>query len=138
MLVGATHGVGVGAVEADHGAEVDALAAELVRAGAAALGVEAAVDADTAPDRLRARAAGAETNRKRFPPGGVADIRRRYARAVAHFPTAVKEFEWRNGWFYKLTYDAVKAGTEDPIPTHTQLLYDLQLPLPVAWLAKDE
>lgn len=26
-----------------------------------------------------------------------------YARSVAHFPTAVKEFEWRNGWFYSLT-----------------------------------
>uniref|UniRef100_A0A0A9CZH2 Uncharacterized protein n=1 Tax=Arundo donax TaxID=35708 RepID=A0A0A9CZH2_ARUDO len=23
-----------------------------------------------------------------------------YSRAVAHFPTAVKEFKWRNGWFY--------------------------------------
>jgi len=110
MMVGATHGgITVGEVEAKHAAEVDALIVELLGAGAADLGVE--VDAATAPDRLRA-----------------------YARAVAHFPTAVKEFPWRNGYFYKLSYDAGLAGAADPCPTHTQLLYDLGLPLPVSWL----
>lgn len=110
MLVGATHGCSVGDVERKHAAEFDALAAELLDAGAEALGV--AVPAG-APERLKA-----------------------YARTVAHFPTAVKEFEWRNGWFYKITNDAVAAGKEDPMPLHTQKLYDLELPLPVAWMAR--
>jgi hypothetical protein len=110
MLVGATHGCSVGDVEQKHAAEFDALAAELLDAGAEALGV--AVPAG-APERLKA-----------------------YARTVAHFPTAVKEFEWRNGWFYKITNDAVAAGKEDPMPLHTQKLYDLELPLPVAWMAQ--
>ncbi|KAH8076560.1 hypothetical protein JL721_571 [Aureococcus anophagefferens] len=100
----------VGDVERKHAAEFDALAAELLDAGAEALGV--AVPAG-APERLKA-----------------------YARTVAHFPTAVKEFEWRNGWFYKITNDAVAAGKEDPMPLHTQKLYDLELPLPVAWMAR--
>ena len=109
MLVGATHGgCTVGEVESDHAAEFDALATELLEAGSAALGVDVA---DGALVRLKA-----------------------YARAVSHFPTAVKEFEWRNGWFYKLTCEAVQAGNEDPMPLHTQKLYDLKLPLPIAWM----
>ena len=67
-------------------------------------------------------------------PAGAPERLKAYARTVAHFPTAVKEFEWRNGWFYKLTCDAVKAGREDPMPLHTQALYDLKLPLPIAWI----
>ena len=108
MLVGATHGCTVGEVESTHAAEFDKLATEMMTAGAAALNVEVA---DGFLVRLKA-----------------------YARAVAHFPTAVKEFEWRNGWFYKLTCDAVKGGKEDPLPLHTQALYDLKLPLPIAWI----
>ncbi|KAH8095762.1 hypothetical protein JL720_3086 [Aureococcus anophagefferens] len=74
MLVGATHGCSVGDVERKHAAEFDALAAELLDAGAEALGV--AVPAAPAEG----------------------------ARTVAHFPTAK--------------------------------LYDLELPLPVAWMAR--
>ena len=58
--------------------ELRAVVDELVAAGEAALGVR--LD-DGAFERLTA-----------------------YGRAVAHFPTAVKEFEWRNGWF-----DALEA-----------------------------
>ena len=109
MLVGASHGgCTVGEVESTYTSEFEALASEMMTAGASALGVEVA---DGYLDRLKA-----------------------YARAVSHFPTAVKEFEWRNGWFYKLTCDAVKAGREDPMPLHTQALYDLKLPLPIAWI----
>lgn len=45
-----------------------------------------------------------------------------YSRTVAHFPTAVKEFSWRNGWFYGLTQAALEAGQPDPCPTHTAWL----------------
>jgi hypothetical protein len=44
---------------------------------------------------------------------------------VAHFPTAVKEFEWRNGWFYAITEAAVKDGKADPCPLHTAGLVEL-------------
>jgi hypothetical protein len=44
---------------------------------------------------------------------------------VAHFPTAVKEFEWRNGWFYAITEAAVKDGKADPCPLHTAGLKEL-------------
>ena len=109
MLVGASHGgCTVGEVESTYTKEFEALASEMMVAGAAALNVDVA---DGYLDRLKA-----------------------YARAVSHFPTAVKEFEWRNGWFYKLTCDAVKSGKEDPMPLHTQALYDLKLPLPIAWI----
>lgn len=42
--------------------------------------------------------------------------------AVAHFPTAVKEFQWRNGYFYGLSQQAQAAGQPDPCPTHTAWL----------------
>jgi hypothetical protein len=45
-----------------------------------------------------------------------------YARAVAHFPTAVKEFEWRNGYFHAISVEAKAAGEADPFPKHTALL----------------
>ena len=38
---------------------------------------------------------------------------------MAHFPTAVKEFEWRNGWFHAISAAAVAAGKPDPMPQHT-------------------
>ena len=71
----------------------------MMTAGAAALGVDVA---DGYLDRLKA-----------------------YARAVSHFPTAVKEFEWRNGWFYAITEAAVKDGKADPCPLHTAGLVEL-------------
>lgn len=100
MLVGARHGgCTVGEVESQHKGEVGALIDELAAAGSAALGVS--LDAG-AQERLCA-----------------------YARSVAHFPTAVKEFPWRNGWFYGLTQAAAAAGQPDPCPTHTAWLKEV-------------
>ena len=45
---------------------------------------------------------------------------------MAHFPTAVKEFEWRNGWFYGLSAAALAAGKVDPFPTHTAWLKEVK------------
>ncbi|KAG6575639.1 hypothetical protein SDJN03_26278, partial [Cucurbita argyrosperma subsp. sororia] len=50
-----------------------------------------------------------------------------YSRAVAHFPTAVKEFKWRNGWFYSLSEKAIAAGKPDPCPLHTAWLAELKV-----------
>ncbi len=102
MLVGAKHGgITVGAVESDHGEEVAALIAELTAAGAADMGLEMDDD-ETVITRLRA-----------------------YARAVSHFPTAVKEFEWRNGYFWGLSVAAEKEGRADPCPRHSALLKEV-------------
>ncbi|XP_031279467.1 uncharacterized protein LOC116137912 isoform X1 [Pistacia vera] len=89
MLVGARHpGATVGVVEKEYRSEVCSLIVELASAAAAEKGLtfEEAME-----DRLCA-----------------------YSRAVAHFPTAVKEFKWRNGWFYSLTEKALAAGKPDP------------------------
>ena len=67
MAVGAKHGVNVGTVEASHRAEVQALIEEMVAA--------------------------AEKETKVKFPAGVIDRLCVYARSVAHFPTALKEFE---------------------------------------------
>lgn len=126
MLVGAAHpGATVGVVESQHKAQVVALIDEL------AAGVRKAdpsvVFGPHLADRLCA-----------------------YARSVSHFPTAVKEFEWRNGcarWhvlllpcmavfatsahsraravradFYSLTQQALAKHQPDPFPQHTALL----------------
>lgn len=42
-----------------------------------------------------------------------------YGRRVKDFPTAVKEFPWRNGFFYDYTQLAKKNGFPDPTPMHT-------------------
>lgn len=99
MLVGVKHGCNVGQVEASHGPEVSALIAELLSAGSAALGVPQA-------------------------PGAVARLTA-YARSVEHFPTAIKEYEWRNGWFAGLSAAAAAAGKPDPCPLHTALLKEV-------------
>lgn len=44
---------------------------------------------------------------------------------VAHFPTAVKEFSWRNGFFYGLSQAAAAQGRPDPCPTHTAWLHEV-------------
>lgn len=100
MLVGAKHGANVGQVEAQHRQEADELFTELGAAGAAELGIT--LDAGL-QERLHA-----------------------YSRSVAHFPTAVKEFEWRNGWFYSLSHKALEQGKPDPMPKHTSLLKELK------------
>lgn len=45
-----------------------------------------------------------------------------YSQSVAHFPTAVKEFPWRNGWFWQISQREMAAGRPDPFPTHTRML----------------
>ena len=88
---GAAHpGAAVGDVESEHRDEVVALIEELLKGSAAEFGV--AFEAG-ATERLLA-----------------------YARAVAHFPTAVKELEWRNGIFLDASASAVEDGREDPFP----------------------
>ena len=100
MLVGALNGgITVGEVEKEHSEQLKAEVTELCAAGEAALGVKLAPGAF---ERLAA-----------------------YGRVVAHFPTAVKEFEWRNGWFYAITEAAVKDGKADPCPLHTAGLKEL-------------
>jgi hypothetical protein len=100
MLVGAKHKVTVGEVESQHKQEVSELIEELAAAGADALGVQ--LDS------------------------GVVERLNAYARSVAHFPTAVKEFEWRNGYFYNLTQQALQQGRPDPCPKHTALLKEVK------------
>ena len=79
--------------------QVEALIEELMTAGAAALSVDVKAGAT---ERLCA-----------------------YARSVAHFPTAVKEMPWRNGWFADLSSAAVAAGRPDPCPLHSAGLSDV-------------
>lgn len=94
MVVGALNGgVTVGDVESKHADQLKPLVDELCAAGEEALGVKLPTGAY---DRLAA-----------------------YGRSVAHFPTAVKEFEWRNGWFYDISKAALAAGKPDPMPLHT-------------------
>lgn len=96
MLIGQKHGCTVGEVEQDHADEVCSLVRELCDGAARVEGVQFK---DGTEERLQA-----------------------YSRSVAHFPTAVKEFEWRNGYFYNLSAEALNKGNSDPFPQHTQLL----------------
>jgi len=99
MLVGARHeGSTVGDVESKYSDEVRSLINELA-AGTSATDPSVTFGADVA-DRLCA-----------------------YARSVAHFPTAVKEFEWRNGYFYGISQKS--SGGADPFPTHTAWLKEV-------------
>ena len=43
-------------------------------------------------------------------------------RSVAHYPAAVKEFAWRNGFFWEISEKARAAGKADPCPLHSKLL----------------
>jgi len=100
MVTGALHGgVTVGEVESAHAGQLRALVDELCAAGEAALGV-------------------------RLEPGAFERLAA-YGRSVAHFPTAVKEFEWRNGWFHKISQRALAEGRPDPLPLHTAALQEL-------------
>ncbi|CAL8464443.1 g3978 [Coccomyxa elongata] len=99
MLVGARHKATIGEVEGQYRSEVGSLIEELATGGAAELGVS--LD-DGYIERLHA-----------------------YSRSVAHFPTAVKEFQWRNGWFFDLSKKAEAEGKSDPFPTHTAWLKEI-------------
>jgi hypothetical protein len=48
-----------------------------------------------------------------------------YTRSVSHFPTALKEFEWRNGWFLGLSKEADAQGKPDPCQLHSMWLHEL-------------
>jgi len=95
MLVGALSGAGttVGDVERQHCQQVTELIDEMATAVAGKTGCQ-------------------------FGPG-VGERLCAYARSVAHFPTAIKEFEWRNGYFWDLSEGAEDTGTADPCPLHT-------------------
>jgi len=94
MLTGALNGgVTVGEVESSHSEQLRVIVAELAASAEAVLDVKLE---EGAFERLAA-----------------------YGRAVAHFPTAVKEFEWRNGWFYQISERAMAKGKPDPTPLHT-------------------
>ncbi|KAM3193175.1 hypothetical protein ACQJBY_070008 [Aegilops geniculata] len=102
MLVGARHpGATVGAVEKEYRSEVSSLIVELASVAAAERGLSFDEGME---DRLCA-----------------------YSRAVAHYPTAVKEFKWRNGWFYSLTKKALTEGKPDPCPLHTAWLKEIKV-----------
>lgn len=54
--------------------------------------------------------------------GMMPNIERRllaYGRAVKDFPTGLKEFKWRNGFFYGYSQIAERNGFPDPTPMHT-------------------
>lgn len=42
-----------------------------------------------------------------------------------HTRAQLTQFEWRNGWFYGLTKDALAAGKPDPCPAHTAILKEV-------------
>eukprot|EP00457_Paulinella_chromatophora_P007532 gb/GEZN01007555.1/.p1 GENE.gb/GEZN01007555.1/~~gb/GEZN01007555.1/.p1 ORF type:complete len:469 (+),score=69.52 gb/GEZN01007555.1/:165-1409(+) len=97
MLVGAQHpGATVGDVATKHKEEVVSLIQELLSGTSFLTGTD-------------------------FAPGAMERLLA-YAGSVAHFPTAVKEFEWRNGYFYGLSQAALAESKPDPFPTHTKLL----------------
>jgi hypothetical protein len=47
-----------------------------------------------------------------------------YAKTVKDFPTGLKEFEWRNGYFYKHSKLMTSRAFPDPTPMHTGYLED--------------
>jgi len=95
MLIGANNQCTVGDVVSNYESEFDELATELAQAGESALNIH--LDSGFLP-RLKA-----------------------YAQAVAHFPCAVKEFEWRNGWFLNLSIDAPKEAVYTDLPPEKSL-----------------
>ena len=50
---------------------------------------------------------------------GIEDRLIEYALSVPDFPTAIKEFEWRNGYFYGKSVVAKENGFPDQTPMHT-------------------
>ena len=115
MAVGAKYkGITVGDVEKLHTAEVRSLIEELTHA--------------------------ATIKTKVNFPAGVADRLCAYARSVAHFPTALKEQEWRNGWFCDVTFTQASRLMPDPCPSHTTIMSNQKLLMPARkrWVAKTD
>eukprot|EP00270_Netrium_digitus_P000149 TRINITY_DN10167_c0_g1_i1.p1 TRINITY_DN10167_c0_g1~~TRINITY_DN10167_c0_g1_i1.p1 ORF type:complete len:354 (+),score=67.24 TRINITY_DN10167_c0_g1_i1:41-1102(+) len=101
MLVGVhSGGVSVGEVEAAHAEEVDQLVRELASAAEEEKGVKF--------------------------DGGLEERLRAYARSVAHYPTALKEFSWRNGWFWSMSQRQLARGQRDPTPLHSAWLQEMK------------
>ena len=97
MAVGAKYkGITVGEVESTKTSEVRELIEQLGNAASKATGINF--------------------------PEGLADRLCSYAKSVSHFPTALKEFEWRNGYFTGLTLEAVSKLQPDPCPAHTEIM----------------
>ncbi len=97
MVVGASHGgCTVGEVCQEHRPQLAAVVDELAALCAATQGV---VFGPNLTERLCS-----------------------YGMSVAHFPTAVKELQWRNGFFYNLSQSAIAQGKDDPAPLHSELL----------------
>lgn len=97
MLLGVHHGgITVGEVESKHKADFSKMVTEM----AACLKEERGIQlTDGTVERLCA-----------------------YARSVAHFPTALKEFEWRNQFWLDISRAREAAGKPDLTPLHTELL----------------
>lgn len=129
-----------GAVLLQHKGEVGQLIDELAAAGSAALGVQldggvqerlcayarsgASTEGGAAARRLCCLQNGAEM-RASMPHFSFSLHASTPCPAVAHFPTAVKEFPWRNGYFHGLSQAAAAAGRPDPCPTHTAWLKEV-------------
>lgn len=96
MVCGASHKCNIGEVESNHSDEVRVLIGEMQAALSNKYGV---TFEDGVQDRLCA-----------------------YARSVAHYPAAVKELAWRNGFFWKMSEEAKKGMKDDPCPLHSKLL----------------
>lgn len=45
-----------------------------------------------------------------------------YTLSIGHFNTVVKDLEFRNGYFYKISQERLAKGLPDPCPMHTKLL----------------
>eukprot|EP00960_Hanusia_phi_P058766 763979-Hanusia_phi.AAC.5 len=97
MLLGVHHGgITVGEVESKHKEDVFKMVEEMQKC----LEVERGIKfKDGVPERLCA-----------------------YARSVAHFPTALKEFSWRNKFWLDIARAREGKGEKDLTPFHTKLL----------------
>mmetsp|Transcript_21208 Transcript_21208/g.52169 ORF Transcript_21208/g.52169 Transcript_21208/m.52169 type:complete len:348 (-) Transcript_21208:2440-3483(-) len=97
MLIGVHNGgITVGDVESKHKDDLVQMVTEMMAAISESTGTKFE---DGVPERLLA-----------------------YARSVAHFPTALKEFEWRNKFFLDLTRAREAKGEADLTPLHTSML----------------
>jgi len=94
-LIGVKHRVTLGEVASTHAEEVEPLIEELA-------------------------AAAADDYNLTFEEG-ITDRLKAYALSVADYPTAIKETEWRNGYFLALSSSATAKGQIDPCQYHTEL-----------------